>query len=113
MHQRTHPHDAAADGDWLYSETIDAASSTIRVRGQVGRLGVDLLRATIEDLHRRGHPDITVAVEHPARLDAHARRVLAEVSAELAADGGRLTIATSADDPRGGGMQDSISPSAD
>jgi hypothetical protein len=84
--------DADADSDWTYSETIDEAKSAIRVRGRVDRLGVDLLRGTIEQLSRRGHRDITVTMEHPDDVDACARGVLAEVAGRLAARHGGLTI---------------------
>src|SRR5215218_2452951 len=93
--------DTDADGSWTYSEIIDEASSTIRVRGRVGRLGVDLLRGTIEELSRRGHRGITVTMEHPDDVDADARRVLAEVAAWLAVRDGRLTIVWSADEQGG------------
>jgi hypothetical protein len=84
--------DADADSDWTYSETIDEAKSAIRVRGRVDRLGVDLLRGTIEELSRRGHRHITVTMEHPDNIDACARGVLAQVTARLADCQGRLTI---------------------
>jgi hypothetical protein len=90
-----------ADSGWTYRETIDEAISTIRVRGRVGRLGVDLLRGTIEELSRRGHRDIRVMMEHPADVDACARGVLAEVAAWLAVSAGRLTIAWSAGEQGG------------
>jgi hypothetical protein len=83
---------------WTYSETIDEESSAIRVRGRVGRLAVDLLRGTIEELSRRGHRHITVTIEHPDDVDTCARAVLAEVAARLAGCGGRLTIQWSADE---------------
>jgi hypothetical protein len=81
-----------ADSDWTYSETIDEATSAIEVRGRVDRLGVDLLRGTIEELSRRGHRDITVTMEHPDDVSACARGVLAEVTEGLAACQGALTI---------------------
>jgi hypothetical protein len=81
-----------ADSDWTYSETIDEATSAIEVRGRVDRLGVDLLRGTIEELSRRGHRDITVTMEHPDDVSVCARGVLAEVAARLAACQGALTI---------------------
>ena len=96
-HRRPSP-DTDADSDWTYSETIDEAKSAIRVRGRVDRLGVDLLRGTIEELSRRGHRDITVTMEHPDDVSACARGVLAEVAARLAACQGGLTIRWTADD---------------
>jgi hypothetical protein len=84
--------DTDADSNWTYSETVEEAKSAIRVRGRVDRLGVDLLRGTIEQLSRRGHRDITVTMEHPDDVDACASGVLVEVAARLAARGGGLTI---------------------
>jgi hypothetical protein len=98
MRHRSPTPDTDADSDWTYSETIDEAKSAIRVRGRVDRLGVDLLRGTIEELSRRGHRDITVTMEHPADMDACARGVLAEVAARLAACQGGLTIRWTADE---------------
>jgi hypothetical protein len=98
--------DTDADGDWTYSETIDEASSTIRVSGRVGRLGVDLLRGTIEELSRRGHQNITVTMGRANDVDACARVVLDEVAAWLAVGDGRLTIVWSAGE-QGGGPEES------
>jgi hypothetical protein len=95
-HRSRTPH-RQADPDWTYSETIDEATSAIEVRGRVDRLGVDLLRGTIEELSRRGHWDITVTMEHPDEVSAFARGVLAEVAAGLAACEGSLTIRWIAD----------------
>jgi hypothetical protein len=86
------------DTDWTYSETIHEATSAIEVRGRVDRLGVDLLRGTIEELSRRGHRDITVTMEHPDDESAFARGVLAEAAAGLAAYQGALTIRWIADE---------------
>ncbi len=86
------PFRAASGIAWTYSETIDEAASAIRVRGRVDRLGADLLRGTIEELHRRGHRDITVTMGDEVDVDACARTVLAEVAAQLAGRHGRLTI---------------------
>jgi hypothetical protein len=77
---------------WTCTETIDEERSAIRVRGRVDRLGVDLLRGTIEQLGRRGHRHITVTVDRGDDVDACARAVLAEVAADLADHGGRLTL---------------------
>jgi len=90
-HRSPTPH-TDADSDWTYSETIDEATSAIEVRGRVDRLGVDLLRGTIEELSRRGHRYIIVTMEHPDDVSAGARGVLAEVAAGLAARQGALTI---------------------
>ncbi len=83
---------ASSGNAWTCSETIDEAESAIRVRGRVDRLGADLLRGTIEELHRRGHRDITVTMDDEVDVDACARTVLAEVAAQLASRHGRLTI---------------------
>jgi hypothetical protein len=98
MRHRSATRDTDAGRGWTYRETIDEENSAIRVQGRVGRLAVDLLRGTIEDLSRRGHRDITVTIEHPDDVDTCARAVLAEVAARLAGCEGRLTIQGSADE---------------
>jgi hypothetical protein len=90
MQHNTAPSDPL--GDWTYSETIDEAASAIRVRGRVDRLGVDLLRGTIETLERRGHRDITVTIDAPTVVDPIARAVLTAVAGHLAGCHGRLRI---------------------
>jgi hypothetical protein len=84
-------------GDRTYSETIDDGTTTIRVRGHVDRLGADLLRATIEQLDRRGHADITVAIEPSSSVDTCAQVVLAETGAHLVGHNGRLSVTWAAD----------------
>jgi hypothetical protein len=96
-HKSSTPGTDAGSG-WTYSETIDEENSAIRVRGRVDRLGVDLLRGTIEQLSRRGHRHITVTVEDPDNVDTCARAVLAEVAEGLAGCKGRLTIRWSTDE---------------
>lgn len=90
----THPE---VDDDWTYSETIDETRSAIRVVGRVDRLGVDLLRGTIEDLRRRGHRTITVTIEHPDTIDAVASEVLVDVAEWLTGLDGHLAIRWSVD----------------
>lgn len=87
---------------WTYSETIDDETSTIRVLGRVDRLGLDLLRGTIEELRRRGHAHITVAFARSATVDESARDVLAATAELLAGDGGRLTLAWADGGPAAG-----------
>jgi hypothetical protein len=84
--------DTRPGGDRSYSEAIDPEAAAIEVRGRVDRLGVDLLRGTIEELSRRGHRQITVTVQHPDDVDACARAVLAEVAQGLVGRRGRLTM---------------------
>ena len=91
MRQRTAPPDTDPRS-WTCSETVDEEAGVIRVRGRVDRLGADLLRGTIENLVRRGHEDITVAIGASARVDPVARAVLAAVAGRLASRHGRLRI---------------------
>jgi hypothetical protein len=92
MRNSTAPSDPDAMGDWTYSETIDEESAAIRVHGRVDRLGVDLLRGTIEDLERRGHRDITVTLDDQTTIDLGARAVLAQIAGHLAGCHGRLRV---------------------
>lgn len=100
-----------SDSRWTYRETIDEANSAIRVRGHVDRVGVDLLRGTIEELVRRGHRQITVTVEHPDNVDTYARVVLAEVAERLEECEGRLTIRWSTDGDDGDPIPDLVAGS--
>jgi hypothetical protein len=77
---------------WTYTETVDEPGSTISVHGRVDRLGVDLLRGTVEELARRGHRDITVAMDDDVVVGPPARTELHELAAELADRHGQLTI---------------------
>jgi hypothetical protein len=92
MRHRTAPSDTNPLGDWTYSETIDEESSVIRVHGRVDRLGVDLLRGTIEDLQRRGHRDITVTLDDQAAVDPGSQEVLTQIAGHLADCQGRLRV---------------------
>ena len=75
-----------------YSETIDEERSAIRARGRLDRLAVDLLCGTIEQLHRRGHTDITVTIETPGSVDPCARAALADFAERLARRHARVTV---------------------
>jgi hypothetical protein len=101
MRHQSATRDTNTDSPWTYRETIDEANSAIRVLGHVDRLGVDLLRGTIEELSRRGHRHITVTVEEPGTVDAYARAILAEVAELLERRDGQLTIRWSTDEEDG------------
>jgi hypothetical protein len=101
MRHQSPTSDTNPDRPWTYRETIDEANSAIRVRGHVDRLGVDLLRGTIEELSRRGHRHITVTVEHPGSVDTYARAILTEVAHSLEGCDCRLTIRWSTDEDDG------------
>jgi hypothetical protein len=91
--QRTSPGpESSPDNGWSYSETIDEQNSVIRGRGRVDRLAVDLLRGTIEELHRRGHADIALTLDRPGIVDPCARSALTAIAERLARRHGRLTI---------------------
>ena len=92
MQHRTAPTDTDPLGDWTYSETIDEEASDIRVHGRVDRLGIDLLRGTIEELERRGHREITVTLDDGVEMDPRSRAVLAQLAGHLADHRGLLRI---------------------
>jgi hypothetical protein len=77
---------------WTYSETIDEPQAVIRVRGLVDELAVDLLRGTIEELHRRGHGRITVVLTDADEVLPAASAVLAQVASALERRAARLVI---------------------
>jgi hypothetical protein len=101
MRHRTAPSDTDPLAGWTYSETIDEESSAIRVHGRVDRLGVDLLRGTIEELERRGHLDITVTIDDHVEVDPGSRAVLAQLAGHLADRQGRLRITWAEDEGSG------------
>jgi hypothetical protein len=86
------PHAAGQVGSWTYTETIDDARAVIEVRGRVDRLAADLLRGTVEHLHRRGHPRITVALGGAVDVEPDAHALLDELTVELARCGAELVV---------------------
>jgi NAD(P)H-flavin reductase len=92
MRHRTAPAATGPLGDWTYWETVDEESAIIRVHGRVDRLGVDLLRGTIEELERRGHTDITVTIGDRSTVDLTSWAVLAQLAEQLADRSGRLDV---------------------
>jgi anti-anti-sigma regulatory factor len=86
---------------WTYIETIDDSRAVIRVRGRVDRLAADLLRGTVEQLHRRGHQCITVALGDAVDVDPAAHAVLGEVATALARRRAQLIITGSPRERRG------------
>jgi hypothetical protein len=92
MRPRTRSTDVGPRHGCSYSETIDERSSAIRARGRLDRLAVDLLCGTIEQMHRRGHADITVTIEPPVSVEPCARAALTEFAERLAGRHGRVTV---------------------
>jgi hypothetical protein len=87
------PPDPGRDGAWTYTETVDDAAAVVEVRGRVDRLTVDLLRGTVEQLHRRGRARITIALRGAVTIDPAARAVLDEMALDLARCGTELVVA--------------------
>ena len=71
------------------------------MHGRVDRLGIDLLRGTIEELERRGHRDITVTIDDGTTVDLGSRAVLAQLERHLAERHGRLRITWAEGDGNG------------
>ncbi len=110
MRHRNAPSATDPLGDWTYRETIDEESAAIRVDGRVDRLGVDLLRGTIEELERRGHTDIAVTIGDRTTIDQGSRAVLAQLAEHLADRSGRLRVTWAEGDGNGRGEPAGRSP---
>jgi hypothetical protein len=50
------------------------------------------LQATIDELSRRGHADITVTIDASGSIDPYAQQVIVETAVDVAERHGRLTI---------------------
>jgi anti-anti-sigma regulatory factor len=74
------------------SEVVDVRSGTVRASGHLTVQGADLLRGTVEQLHRSGHDRVLLDLQHVQAADAAGLHVLREMGRSLAADGGVLLV---------------------
>ena len=79
------------------TEIVDARNGTVRVSGHLTVQGADLLRGTVEQLHRRGHARVLLDLQHVQAADAAGLHVLRQMSRDLAADGGELLVRAAPD----------------
>jgi anti-anti-sigma regulatory factor len=74
------------------TEIVDARNGTVRASGHLTVQGADLLRGTVEQLHRSGHARVLLDLQHVQAADAAGLHVLREMGLSLAADGGELLV---------------------
>lgn len=74
------------------TEVVDARIGTIRAAGHLTAQGADLLRGTVEHLHRSGHSCVLLDLQGVQAADDAGLRVLRDAARSLAADGGQLLV---------------------
>jgi anti-anti-sigma regulatory factor len=76
------------------TEIVDARLGAVRASGHLTAQGADLLRGTVEQLHRSGHARVLVDLQGVQAVDAAGLHVLRMLRRSLAADGGELLVRT-------------------
>jgi anti-anti-sigma factor len=76
------------------TEVINTRIGTVRASGHLTAEGADLLRGTVEQLHRSGHARVLVDLQDVQSADAAGLHVLRELRRSLAEDGGELLVRT-------------------
>ncbi|MGY1808681.1 STAS domain-containing protein [Blastococcus sp. SYSU D00669] len=74
------------------SETVDPRTGSVRVSGHLTVQGADLVRGTVESLHRSGHARVLLDLRDVHAADDAGLHVLRDVERALAADGGVLVL---------------------
>jgi anti-anti-sigma regulatory factor len=81
------------------TEVVDARVGTVRASGHLTAQGADLLRGTVEQLHRSGHARVLLDLRGVHLADDAGLHVLRDAARALAADGGELMVRTAPDRP--------------
>jgi anti-anti-sigma regulatory factor len=76
------------------TETVDPRIGTVRASGHLTALGADLLRGTVEQLHRSGHARVLLDLQDVQTADDAGLHVLRDIARSLAAEGGELLVRT-------------------
>lgn len=74
------------------TEVIDPRTGSVRVSGRLTEQGAELLRGTVENLHRRGHSCVVVDLQDVQGTEDAGVDVLRELRRTLAEDGGELLV---------------------
>ena len=77
------------------SEVVDPRVGSVRVSGHLTERGADLVRGTVQQLHRSGHARVLLDLQDVRAADDAGLRVLRDVGRELAAEGGELLVRNS------------------
>lgn len=74
------------------TEVVDARRGAVRASGHLTVQGADLLRGTVEHLHRRGHSTVVLDLKAVAAADRAGLSMLDDLAASLADAGGELLV---------------------
>jgi anti-anti-sigma regulatory factor len=85
------------------TEVVNVRTGSVRVSGHLTVQGADLLRGTVETLHRSGHNFVLLDLRDVQAADDAGLHVLRAVRRELAADGGELVVRNLPTGPEGDG----------
>ena len=75
-----------------FSADADAATSTVRARGELDLLTIDLLWGTIDVLVRAGHHQITLDLAEVTSIDSAGVKLLIALQHSLSTHAGELAI---------------------
>lgn len=74
------------------TEIVVSPRGAVRVSGHLTEQGADLLRGTVETLHRGGHTRVLLDLRDVQAADDAGLHVLRDVQRSLAAGGGELLL---------------------
>jgi anti-anti-sigma regulatory factor len=74
------------------TEVVDSRLGTVRASGHLTAQGADLLRGTVEQLHRSGHTRVLLDLRDVQAADDAGLHVLHDAARALAATGGLLLV---------------------
>jgi anti-anti-sigma regulatory factor len=78
------------------TEVVDMRRGAVRASGHLTVQGADLLRGTVETLHRDGHSTVLLDLQDLRAADEAGLQVLRNVRESMAAKGGELFVLASA-----------------
>lgn len=82
------------------TETVDSRTGSVRVSGRLTEQGAELLRGTVETLHRRGHACVVVDLHDLHGTEDAGLDVLRELRESLSEEGGELLVLEGPDGAR-------------
>ena len=74
------------------TEVVDSRLGAVRVSGHLTAQGADLLRGTVEALHRNGHTRVLLDLQDVWAADDAGLHALRDLERRCLADGGRLVL---------------------
>jgi anti-anti-sigma regulatory factor len=82
----------ASPGTVSLTEVVDPRAGAVRASGHLTEQGADLLRGTVEHLHRSGHVRVLLDLRDVQAADDAGLHVLRDAARSLAEDGGTLLL---------------------